>query len=478
MKQFKPVLISLAVLIVVAAAAFAVIKLFPQINDEIGAPINNNVSSSLNKIVDRSSKDVASVEITTDTGESFAIDYGEDSIGAQTATMRDADPLLAYNESDMTTLSGFVGLLVALEEVGTGEDSMFGFDKPQRTIKVNFKGGDPVTLLIGSETPLGTGVYIRRTDRDTVYTVGGSTTDILMMTKSDYRDVKLFDTVSSVDLLTSVTVSRTGKADITVVRKEDAGKVPEDQAEAALHTDYKLTSPVKRDANPDTINSMLFDKVIAIKGESLVEDYPKDLAKYGLDNPVGLKFTTSEDVSVSLLIGDKTPTGGRYVMPEGVPTVIATESDIDLTNLSHADIIMQLIWFYNSEDIDTVTYSLPGGENHTMKLEIKDNKLIGTYDGKTMENKNATNLFLRTVRFTIAGEFAPGMQKGESVIKVLMKLSSGATTTFELFTVNERQYAASVDGKAPEYIVGVGEVRELLESFDILARGEDIPDMF
>lgn len=478
MKQFKPVLISLAVLIVVAAAAFAVVKLFPEMNDDIGTPDSPGVTSSMNKIIDRSSKDVASVEITTDTGESFAIDYGEDAIGAQTATMRNADPLLKYSESDMTTLSGFVGLLVALEEVGTGEDSAFGFDKPQRTIKVSFKGGDPVTLLIGSETPLGTGVYIRRTDRDTVYTIGGSTTDILMMTRADYRDVSLFDTISSSDLLTSVTVSRRGKEDITVVRKADADEAPADETEAMLKADYALTSPVSRDASPDTINSALLDKVIAIKGESLVEDYPKDLAKYGLDNPVGLKFTTSTDISVSLLIGDKTPEGGRYVMPEGVPTVIATEADIDLESLSHADIIMQLLWFYNSEDIDTVTYELPGGETHTMKLEIKDNSLVGVYDGKEMVNKNATNLFLRTVRFTIAGEFTPDMKAGERAIKASIKLKSGATTTLELFEINERQYAASVDGRAPEYYVGVNEARELLESFAILSRGEDIPDMF
>jgi len=245
-----------------------------------------------------------------------------------------------------------------------------------------------------------------------------------------------------------------------------------------MKCDYALTSPVNRDANPDTINSVLLDKVIAIKGKAVVEDYPKDLAKYGLDKPVTLKFETSTDVSASLLIGGKTPDGGRYVMPEGVPTVIETEADIDLTGLSHADIIMQLLWFYDSADIDVVTYELPGGENHTMSLKIQDNSLVGIYDGEKMVNKNATNLFLRTVRFTIAGEFTGDMNYGERAIKASIKLHSGETTTLELFPINERQYAASVDGKTPEYYVNVTEVRELLESFEILSRGEDIPDMF
>lgn len=480
MKQFKPVIICAVVLLVVAALAFGAIKLFPEISDTTDNPVNDGpATSGLNKIVDRSSQDVKSVEITTDGGESFAIDYSKDSIGAQTATMRGADARLAYSESEMTTLSGFVGLLVALEEVGTGEDSLFGFDKPQRTIKVTFNDGETVTLLIGSETPLGTGVYIRRTDRDTVYTVGGSTTDILMMTKSDYRDIELFDTVSSADLLTSVTVSRPGKPDLTVLRKEDADEKKEmTQAEAALATDYEIVSPIKRDANPDTINSALLDKVIAIKAAALVEDYPKDLAKYGLSKPVKLSFKTSEGGDVTLLIGDKAPDGGRYVMPDGVPTVIATEEDCDFTAISHADIATRLLWYFASEDVSEVLYELPGGARHTLKLTADDKSLKGVYDGKEMTGKNATNLFLRTIRFTLSGEYTSDMKYGESAVKITAKLSTGKTTTLELCEINERQYAAIIDGKAPQFYVSVGEVKELIESFDILARGEDIPDMF
>ena len=483
MKQFKRVIITAIVLVVVAAAAFATIKLLPEDNSiENYQPTNpSDVSSGLNKIVDRSSKDVASVEVTADDGETFTIEYGEDSIGAQTAVMKNADPSLRYSESDMTTLSGFVGLLVALEEVGelkSGEEALYGFDNPQRIIKVNFKGGDPVTLIIGKATPLGTdGVYLRRADRNIVYTVGGSTTQILLMKMSDYRDYTLFDPIASADLLSKVTLSRPGKEDIVVVRKADADEAPADETEAMLKSSYELISPVQRDANVDNINSALLDKVIAIKGVSVVEDYPKDIAKYGLNNPTKLKFETTTGQSVSLLIGARTPEGGRYVMPEGAPTVIATESDIDLDNLNYADIIMQLLWFYNSEDISSIDYELPG-ENHRMTLEVTDNSIVGKFDGAEMQNKNATNLFLRTVRFTIGGEYTSDMKVGERAIRATITLRTGKKTTLELFPINERQYAASVDGAAPRYYVGVDEVSELLESFEIIKKGEDIPDMF
>lgn len=479
MKQFKPVIITAIVFVIIAVAALVTFKLLPAVNDNGDELVLPEMSETSVKIIERSPDDVKSVEITTNSGESFAIDYSKNSIGVRTAVMRDAGELLRYSESDMTTLSSYVGFLSALEEIGAGEGAAFGFGKPSRTISVTFTDGERVTLLLGSRTPLGDGMYLRRTDRDTVYTIGTSTAEILMRTKSDYRDIELFDEISSTDLLTSVTVSKAGVKPLTIVRKPEADEEKDtSDTEAMLVADYAITSPISRDTNPDTVGPELLDKIIAIKAESLIEDNPKDLNKYGLSDPVKLKFTTSEGTDVSLLIGGKTPSGGRYVMPEGIPTVIATEDDCDLTGLSYADIASPLIWYYKSGDVSGFTYELSGGVRHTLSLETKDNALTGVYDGKTLTGSNATNLFLRTIRFSVEDAYTSDMKYGKRVVKATVTLKSGATSTLELFEINERRYAAVVDGKTAEFCVAVEEVRELLESFDILARGEDIPDMF
>ncbi len=479
MKQFKPVIITAIIFVIIAVAAFATIKLMPDASSSGNDVVLPDLSVNSVKIIDRAAEEIKSIEITTNSGESFAIDYSKTGIGVKTATMRDAGELLRYSESDMTTLSSYIGHLSALEEIGEDDGAAFGFEKPARKIDVTFTDGEKIGLLLGSRTPLGEGMYVRLIDSNTVYTIGASTADALMKTKSDYRDITLFNAISSTDLLTSVTVTKAGRAPITVVRKPEADEEKDtSDTEAMLVADYAITSPISRDTNPDTVGPKLLDKVIAIKATELIEDNPKDLNKYGLDNPVKLRFTTSEGADVSLLIGNKTPDGGRYVMPDGIPTVIATEKDCDLESLSYADISSPLIWYYKSDAVSDITYELAGGARHTLSLKTSGKTLTGVYDGKTLTGSNATNLFLRTIRFSVAEEAASGMKYGKRAIKATMSLKSGSTTTLELFEVNERRYAAVVDGKAAEFYVAVEEVRELLESFEILSRGEDIPDMF
>ncbi len=478
MKQLKPLIITAIALVVLAVAVFGLYKLFPAISDEPGSSSPSHSTSNLSKIVDRSSSEVKSVEISTDEGENFAIDYSKGSDGMQTAALRGGDPKLTYNMADLLTLSGYVSLLVPVEEIPEGgEDSLFGFDAPRRTIKVTFTDGEKITLIIGNDTPLGSGVYIKRSDRKNVYTVGRTTADVLMATLSDYRSFILFSPPETSDMLQTVSLERPGKKTIALTRKKDAGTNDENVA-AKITSDYLITSPVTSDASTDTLYSSFLDRIIEIRAQSIVEDHPKDLKKYGLDNPSRLRFTTTDGMEVSILIGDRASSGGRYVMNEGIPSVLVTEADIGFMSISHSDIIMRLVWFHNSSDISRIDYELPGGEKHSFKLRLTPDALEGSYDGKDLGADNATNLYLRTVRFTLQGEFQDGTKYGESAVKITATLKNGRTSTLELAKMNERQFAAIIDGRKPEFFVGIDEVNELLEAFEIIKKGEKIPDMF
>ncbi len=478
MKQLKPLIITATVLVVLAVAVFSLYKLFPAISENTGDTPPSYATSSLAKIVDRSSSEVKSVEVSTDEGESFTVDYSKDSDGMQTASLRGGDPRLTYSMDDLLTLSGYVALLVPVEEITEGgEDSLFGFDKPRRTIKVTFNDGEEITLIIGNDTPLSNGVYIKRTDKESVYTVGSSTASVLMKTLLDYRSFILFDPPATSKMLQTVSFERPGKKTISLVRKKDADTNDEDVA-AKITSDYLITSPVTSDASTDTLYSAFFDKIIAIRAGLIVEDHPADLSKYGLDAPSRLHFTTTDGMEVSILIGDRSPSGGRYVMNEGIPSVLLTEEDIGFMSISHSDIIMRLIWFHNSSDISRIDYELHGGEKHSFKMRLTPETIEGTYDGKDIGSDNATNLYLRTVRFTLLGSVEDGAKYGDVAIKITATLKSGRTTTLALAKMNERQFAAIIDGRKPEFFVGIDEVNELLEAFEILKKGEKIPDMF
>ena len=440
-----------------------------------------SATSTSSKIIDRSSSDVQSVEITDDTGEHFTITYAMGEEG-QTSAMSDPDPILKYSVDEMNTLSGYVSLLVPLEEVGEStDDALFGFDNPRRRMKINFKNGDSITLLIGKETPFKvgseSGVYVRRENDNIVYTIAGSTSEILMQKKADYREILLFSMPSDFQEFAEVTITRSGKPDLKIVKRAaDEKEIAEDPSLEQYISDYKLVSPIEKNTDNYALEEKLFNKILTLKSANIVEDYPKDLKIYGLDNPVKLTFVTTSGVEKKILIGNRTKDGGRYVMEEGIPTVGEASVDLNLTTISYADVAEKLIWFFDSTSSPIFEYELSGGEKHTLRVWSENRSVKTQYDNRQLSGSNGKNLFFYTVGISQAGEYVSGTALGETAIKIKASFSDGSTSTLELIKLNERQYAAKIDGKEPQFYVGVDEVNALLDCFEIIKNDGIIPD--
>lgn len=476
MKQFKPVLISAAVLLVVALAAFIIIKFVPSNPADTPKDDPQTVTDSpAIKIMDHDPHEVSSIEIIG-RDSSWCIDYSAAEAGIS-AKMRGADPRLQYDEYEMTTLPNFICTLAALEEIGEGADADFGFDAPQRKIRVSFKNGKTETLLIGDDLPVEDGLYVKREGDATVYAVGALTKERLMQERKAYLSFTLFPTIEKTSEFTVVEYVPRGKAPVKVsLRSEE--DIKRDSARMGLPSRYEMTSPVKTLTNSNTIGEELFDKIIAIEGVSVVEELPRDLGKYGLASPAKLKFETNTGISAALLIGGASPNGGTYVMPENVPMVIETVAPIGLDSFDYKNIMLKLLFFYNSTEVKKFEYVLASGEKHTFDVELEEHIIHGKFDGKKLEGRNAGNLFQRTIRFAVAGELSESFDYKTPDVKVTATLNDGSRHTLALYRANERQYVAEVDGKRDSLYVPVAEVEELLEAFDLIKSGKEIPDMF
>lgn len=486
-------LIILAAVLLVMGAVFMVLQMTetdgkeeegtnkPEATEPQSPSSSAPVTSTSSKIIDRSSGDIKSVEITADTGENFTITYSAEN-GNQTSSMS-GENVLKYSVDEMNTLSGYVGLLVAVEDVGENDDdSLFGLDKPRRTLRITFKDGGEQTLLLGSETPyvIGTarGVYAKLSGSNHIYTIGGSTSEILMRTKAEYREIMIFETPSDAGDFEEVTILRSGKPALKIVKRDESEKeIAEDPSLEAYIPDYKIVSPIERNTDSYALEEKIFGQLLNLKSAKIVEDYPKNLSEYGLDNPVKLSFKTAYGGANTLLIGRKTKSGGRYVMEDGVPSVGEIDFDLDLTTVGYADIAEKLIWFFNSTDSPVFEYELANGEKHTLKVWSENKSLKSLYDGAALTGDNGKNLFFNTVGMALAGECESGAKLGSRVIKIKATLGNGETSTLELFPINDRQYAVKIDGKAPQFYVGIDTVQALLNCFDIIKNGGTIPDV-
>lgn len=472
MKKFKPVIICAVVLLVFGIGAFSVMKLTPE-KDPLGDDyeLTDNYSFDAELLTTRNSRDVELVEFEIPNGESFAIAFRVDEYKTQIGTMLDTNPRFKYDQTKMLELCGYMGSLSSLATVGEGEDSEFGLDSPQRIVTISYIDGEKATILVGDPLPVGTGVYVRREDDSTIYTVGESTTKLLMQDKNAYRDLTLFNLIQNPDLINYVSIIGGGE-ELCVIRKEKPEIIGQ------VRIDYELTSPIKADANPGTIYERFLDKICDIAPDKIVEDEPKDLGKYGLSNPTRLKFTTLEEESVSLLIGGKSENGGRYIMLEGVPSVIQTTKELDFLSADYIDLMSKLIWYHDINKVSEISYTLSDGKTHTLSLSSNGADLTGKYDGREISEQNARMMFVCSVQFTADGKYTSDMKYNpKAAVSMRLKFTDGKTTTLALYEINERQYAASVDGEKPFCYVAVGELNSLLEGFELLHEGKDLPNM-
>ncbi len=473
MKQFKPALICAVVLLVISLAALLVMKFFPEVVD-LGEGKKPELAEAI-MITELDSGEISSIEISDKNG-SFAIDYKKEEIGIS-AVMRGADPRLVYNEYEMTTLPLFLCELSATDKVGEGDAASFGFESPKRAIKINLNSGESATLLVGDDLPVGEGVYVKREDSNAIYSVGKTTKERLLIERREFLNYGLFPAIEKGKEIIEVEYTPYGEKPIRLSRRSEE-EIKSDAGRMGISINYKLTSPVDALASPDVLDEVLFDKIRAIEGIRVVEESPSDLKKYGLDRADKLSFKTEKGVSASILIGADNPAGGSFVMPEGVPMVIETAAPIGLSELSVSDVTLKLLFFFNSTEVDSFDYVLAGGERHTLDIELEEHLVRGSLDGKKLEGRNAANLFQRTIRLSLAGELDGATSYGDPEITVTANLKNGEKKSLSLYKVNERQYAAEVGGKKAEFYVPVAEVRDLREAFEIIARGEEIPDMF
>ncbi len=470
MKQFKPVLIAAIACLVIAGALLLVMKLLPNQAETITP--TESADENMLMVIQKSATSVKKADFKTDTGEKYSIEFSLDEDGNQIATLFGGEEELVYNDSSMYDLAGYLGFMAAIQAIPDANDKDFGFNKPQREIKITYTDGEVIELELGKDAPTGDGIYLKRKDTGNVYLVGGSTTDMLMKTLHDYRVFTLFGPYEQTTAIRKVTIERQGQDKLIVEAKSNDISTSEETSTAQ----YEIISPVQADVDNSALESGLLQPLIEIKAESLIEDNPKDLAKYGLDQPVRVEFTDSDDDTVSFLIGANGENGGNFVMIEGSNSVVLTEQPISFTTVDYTDLMLKLIWLHNMDTVSNIQYQINGGATHNFVIN-STNPVSATYDGGEISNDNVSNLFLLTVRFTLQGKLDSSMKYGAPKLTINMKLKNGSTTTLQLAEINDRHYAAIIDGTA-RYYVNVNQVNELLAAFDTLASGGTIPDMF
>ena len=492
MKALKPILITAAVLIVLIAGYFLIDRIPDPKASVSPSPTPQQDSTEIKTLYNEDYYSLQKMELEFKDGSNITIDVKNTDEGI-VFRLSPAKQGWTYNQESLRATAFNMISISSLAKVAENvtDFSQYELDKPALIARSTYKtdkGTEEKEIHFGKMTSLKDSYYAVMKGDNTVYAVSKITVEKLMTPELQYRELSFFPTYLDVE---KQTVNASGS--ITYIRVRNPGN--DSDIEVKYRTDaemdglpvgstrYYLTMPVKSDCNDTNVEEKLVNIAAAIQVSAVVEDDPEDLKKYGLDTPIDVWMKNTDGQEIHYLIG-KTNGETAYAMVEGTNTVLVVGGfSPTLANLNYVDYMFKLVWIHSIDKVKTIVYDMNGDKR---LLEIRENKkddkgkvvaFDAVLDGRPISETNTRRLFSRMLSMIILGDLDQKVditdKKADYTFTVNM--IDGSVSELKLYALNERQYAASVDGAEASFYINVSDIRNLEKAFDYVAKGEEIP---
>lgn len=476
MRNFKKTLILSAAGLILIGAAVAALTLIPPKEEEPEATPTPS-EQPRGALVDESTQTVKSVTFTPAEGKSFTIVITD---GAH--DMLEKTDVFSYSEVYLASTADFAfsqpNALIITENATADQLSDFGFDKPQLRWRVDRTDGTYAEFELGGMNATQDSYYAREAGGGTVCAISASAGRAMLKKEHEYYELKLIRTYVDEDyqqlsLADTMTYLRLEKADGEAL--EFQKRTDEELEGAGIGvSSFMMLSPYSVEANDYQVGELLAAKIQTISPSKTLGSID-DPAKYGLDRPARLEIRDQEGWSTVFLIGGVDPdTSGRYLTVEGSRYVLLdTIGDYSFLNVNPLSLRSSLVWLVDIKTVSEVTYYLDG-VTRVLKLDITEETEYAELDGTEIIAINGKRLYTRTLELMIDGvdETSP---PGPVQYEIIMKLRDGGQRTMRLYRLNDRQYKIELDGKIEPFYVGIARINKLLEGFDIVDSGGEIP---
>lgn len=490
-KGLKPIIITAAVILVVAVAMVLMIYVFPESGaSQAAEPNPTETPAPVNvKIVEEDASKLVSFEALPADGESMLVELGRNSDGDISYTVT---PETKYFDYDQSKFRSMIYTLTSVSATNFVEENaqdlaIYGLDKPQFTMRCTYEGGRVLDLCVGKTTPTDSNFYVKTNESNDVYTLGSYVVSLLMRTDLDYRQITLFPTYTDDAIYSNINYVKMTLRDGSVIelQMEDV-KNPRD--ENVTGSAFFMLQPVLSSCNDTVVQTKVLDSVAQLTNSGVLADISEDeYGDYGFDNPAMLDMTDVSGNSVSILVGHQSESGYYYVMLEKSPeTVIMCPAEaFAWLDVNYIELINRVIWYENIVDVDNIVYKLDGVEyvvemqHFTTEDEDGTTKksLTATLNGNEISEQNARRLFVRTLNFRIIGDVPSDAVPGEGQYSLTINRLDGSSRTLELSMLNDRQFACTLDGETKFYVYKKN-VTTLLEAFETVLDGRDLPMSF
>ncbi len=473
-KKALPLLITLGVFVLLFAGYAAMVWLIPE--KEI---VDDTPLKEYKQLISYTSDQIAAVDFHYGDGYSYKLNltrYVNESGYTVTAYGVEGKSEFEYDQD----LYGNMILQIAQISSGTiasqqADLSTYGLENPKVSVTYYIRDEEGnvsqgLTLHVGNAAPVGNGHYAILDGDDTVYVIGYSDADYLVMTDYDYRVLTLLTIDDYVNGIQSVGFTR-DEEQLYVARA-----TTEEKAALEYATTYRIYEPALVNCNTYYLEDKVLQHLTSISALSVVEDYPQDLADYGLseaDSPLEVSIETI-DGTVTRFTLSNTPNedGSIYGKVSGQTSIYTFDPSVfAFASVTYDQILDMTIWTCEFNSLDRVEFILDG-KTHT--LQITDNG-DGTYQTRLDEldilETDARMLYVRILQIYIDDITRDGDTAGKIAYSFYLYGKDGTVRTLELAAISDRRFVVILDGVQQEYCVRYNTVKQILDGIEDLYEG-------
>ena len=190
----------------------------------------------------------------------------------------------------LSSIAGNFTNLLALREITTKSAEECGLNAPVAEAIITKSDDSVIEVLVGAKSPDGSGVYLKRGDKETIYLITGTIDDTLTFTELDLADTNAIagltlpsgnseylvdDKVSTFD---SLTISGKNFSKPVVIKPNT------DKLTSELHN-FVITSPTQRMAENVDKAIAPFNSGVNVAGVYAIDTKTATINKFGLNKP-------------------------------------------------------------------------------------------------------------------------------------------------------------------------------------------------
>ncbi|MEA4823399.1 MAG: DUF4340 domain-containing protein [Clostridiaceae bacterium] len=479
-KKFKPLIFALGALILVGAAYLLIVNLTPEpVEDE---QTNN---TQYYQMTDYELKNLDHITFTFDDGYTYTIKLTHKSETSRTYSI-EGKAQYSFDTSSLSTACLSMASISTSKFIGEDMQDLtaYGLDKPAVVVEFEGTDGAKTKLTLGSTSAVGTYTYAMKDDSTDVYMLSSYVTKYLLARDTFYRKLTLLtlDSEAPVNDVAGLTITNRDEEMFSYKYLSDE----EMEQNPDLSVRLLMTYPFENQLNEATLSTYLLNYLVDVTADSVVEDAPKDLAKYNLTSDLTVfEWTLMDGTTGKLTLSQPTEDGIRYGYASGIDSVLSFDAEdfafIDTFNYKMT--LYRLLWTYSIKDLSGFDVNAHG-ETYEVRLfdpttEEADagQTFWATFDGEELREENARRLYVRVLSPSVYDLTDESMEvSGEPEWSAVIHFDTGrADETIAFYQINSRQYAAYRNGEPTGFYVNLIDLQAIDTAIQTIQAGDLIP---